>query len=448
MIVLRSSALGAAVAALALVLAAVAAPVTADSLSFVALADSDLRGTAASGASVTVTIAYEANLDVATAQHLKLFSRALFDGARQDHVATWTVAGESNLRTDPSSNDLTVATHDSGKVDVRIAWTLPAAAPAGKYTLVADLRTVPTGDSGAAAGVAANAAVDFTLTRTTAGGGGGGGGGAQTPADPTPTATRTPTTTSSSTTSTSATPTPASTTRTTSTSPTQQPPVADSARTTAEVEVSTSAAVALTDALAELAPELSAIADLVIVRDGETGDLLRIEDATEAIEQKHVASDLGFILVEATATGRPVLFNVDTNEVFPVERPAAQVSNDQVDVQDGGQLSVTVQKNTGWIDVGFTDAYPGLPIQGVEAVESDGSTRAIPASLIWRDGGQLHFLDDPTITYTVAFVPAATPPPDQDGFDWTLALFGLGGVVLLAILVGVLVVAGRREAPK
>lgn len=199
------------------------------------------------------------------------------------------------------------------------------------------------------------------------------------------------------------------------------------------------------DVLTQGEADLSALTFIV---EEATGDIVGIEDLTNTLTQLHVAGDQSLAYVEVLATGAPVLLDVTNNEVFPVARPEPTVEADEVSDEEGGDLTVVVEQKTGWIEVLFPDQHPDQPVTGVQAVDDTGAARDIPASLIWREGGLLHFLDDPTMTYTVSFAPAPTASTSGigttpiDDFPWTAVILG---ALLLLVSAGLVVVAVARN---
>lgn len=102
--------------------------------------------------------------------------------------------------------------------------------------------------------------------------------------------------------------------------------------------------------------------------------------------------------------------------------------------QDPVLVTVRVAQKEGWIVVSIPDVAPGTEIT---SLQRDG--QELPLNLVWREGSQVHFLDDPVTEYTLGFNQGDAKPA---GVSWLLAGAIAAGAVLLVALV---VLALRRR---
>lgn len=186
------------------------------------------------------------------------------------------------------------------------------------------------------------------------------------------------------------------------------------------------------------------VADLMIVRDVQ-GALVGLESATQSLPLLRVASDQELVFLE-TPTGRPLVLLLESDEVHVVQRPPAQVLEDNVVA--GDELSIGVAQKSGWIEVIVPDRHPNRPLSGAVAVDENGTERAIPMSLVWRDQGGLHLLDDPTTVYTVRFAqpnaPASADAQASDEDSWLSLSLVAGAGIVVGVALAVLLVRRRR----
>jgi hypothetical protein len=97
-----------------------------------------------------------------------------------------------------------------------------------------------------------------------------------------------------------------------------------------------------------------------------------------------------------------------------------------------------VPKTEGWILVSIPDPAPGKDISDLR--RSDGVH--ITKDNAWRSNGMVTFVDDPDVTYVLAF---QEPPSthSEDGGNWFTP--NVGVVALIAALAAVALIMHRRR---
>lgn len=409
-----------------------------------AASDGQVEASAAPGAVVTVTTTYTLSLDLSTASRLRLTSELSTSSSpptKLNHAAQWLVGSESLGPTTLNDEKQTASSFGpSGTVSVRVTWSLPATVPAGAYDLrIAVQSEAGTGNQdGAGAGnsPAAIHGLDLVLTRTT--GGAGGQGSSSSSSSQSSSASNSQSSapsqgSDSSTTSHSST----TTTSSTSSSGTILPPV----------ELRVPAPAEFIAALAAASAGELQLGDLVVVRDAATGLLLGLESQIQPLQNLRVAGDQDLVFLETPETGRPLVLLVGLGEVHVVQRPPAEVVQDAVVA--GGDLTLRVAQKSGWIEVIAPDRHPGRTLIGAVAIDENGTERAIPMSLLWRDQGGLHLLDDPTTTYALRFAepgaPSSLTTQATDDGDSLLRLALVAGAgIVVGVALAVLLVRRRR----
>jgi hypothetical protein len=138
---------------------------------------------------------------------------------------------------------------------------------------------------------------------------------------------------------------------------------------------------------------------LVVDRDGD-GRPDAIEDTGGRLVQTRAFDRLSLFLMRDAAQ-RFYLLDTSAGEAHAT----APVGGDVKQIQDlrGATIAtVEVPDKSGWILVSLTDFRPKQAITGVFKGQDQ-----LPADLVWRDTGQVVFLDDPVQTYTLYYAPDA-----------------------------------------
>ncbi len=112
------------------------------------------------------------------------------------------------------------------------------------------------------------------------------------------------------------------------------------------------------------------------------------------------------LLIAKDSSSRPTAIWIpDTDEVLPIKPIQVPASNlTQADTNDGTEVTVTVDKEEGWIEIQYPDPLTDRTIVSVKAGD-----RTIPAGQIFQEDGNVYIYDDPETTYTVLYTPDALP---------------------------------------
>lgn len=179
----------------------------------------------------------------------------------------------------------------------------------------------------------------------------------------------------------------------------------------------------------------------------------------ETVNVTHVAKATQVILVQSNASIAVIEpKSGKASPVQPLQGTVTQVSrasamSSQTQTSSAGEppvvapapaeVRVTVPQKEGWIMVSIPDPLPGEPVTSL--VRNDGVV--IPVDLVFRDGGMLHFLDDPVVEYILGFNEPTVY--DFEEPNWGHQASGDEespgvGVLGLLVLVGAALVLRRR----
>lgn len=162
-----------------------------------------------------------------------------------------------------------------------------------------------------------------------------------------------------------------------------------------------------------------------------------LHDAEGSLAATRTFPQRSLVLVQAVATGRVAIVALAGQTAEPVA-PQVAVARGEQTLQELRKLVVDVPEKRGWIVVDVEDEFPDEPLLAVLA----GNGTPLPSDAFWRSGGKIHFIDDPSVQYTLVFDHAGFAAASDEGSTaskgsgWSMAVIGfVAGAVVAAVAV-------------